>query len=208
MADDQHDVIELLRKPSSYGGAVERVDVIETHASFVFLAGDRAYKLKRAVKYSYLDFSTAERRRGACEAEFALNRRTAPDLYLEIRTLALLPNGRVGFATDEPAIDWLVVMRRFDQAMLFDALAGTGGLTQPLMAELAGRIAAFHQAAERRPNQGDAAALAAVVETNHGCLMTAREAGFEPKRIIEVRQRSLERIASVSALLEIGRAHV
>src|SRR5215468_4858209 len=63
MPDDQRDVIEFLGKPSSYGAAVERVEIIETHASIVFLAGDRAYKLKRAVKYSYLDFSTAERRR-------------------------------------------------------------------------------------------------------------------------------------------------
>jgi len=202
MADDQHAVIDFLKTPSSYGAGVEWVDVIETHASFVFLAGDGAYKLKRAVKYSYLDFSTAERRRAACEAEFALNRRTAPDLYLEVRALALMPNGQVGFAADEPAIDWLVVMRRFDQTMLFDALAKSGRLTAPLMTELAGQIATFHRSAERRPDQGNAAALAAVVETNHGCLTTARQAGFDAELIVEVRQRSLERIAAVSDLLD------
>ena len=180
MADDQHAVIDFLKTPSSYGAGVEWVDVIETHASFVFLAGDGAYKLKRAVKYSYLDFSTAERRRAACEAEFALNRRTAPDLYLEVRALALMPNGQVGFAADEPAIDWLVVMRRFDQTMLFDALAKSGRLTAPLMTELAGQIATFHRAAERRPDQGDAAALSAVVETNHGCLTTAQRRASTP----------------------------
>src|SRR5271169_4684074 len=102
MADDQRDAIEFLSTPSSYGAAVERVDVIETHASLVFLAGDRAYKLKRAVKYPYLDFSSAERRRVACEAELALNRRTAPKLYLEVRALACMPDGRVGFATERP----------------------------------------------------------------------------------------------------------
>jgi len=58
MPDDQRDVIDFLGRPSSYGAAVERVEIIETHASLVFLAGDRAYKLKRAVKYLYLDFST------------------------------------------------------------------------------------------------------------------------------------------------------
>ena len=66
MVDDQQDVIEFLSEPSSYGQAIERVDIIETHVSLVFLAGDRAYKLKRAVKYPYLDFSTAEHRRQAC----------------------------------------------------------------------------------------------------------------------------------------------
>src|SRR6266478_10248435 len=95
MPDDQRDVIDFLSRPSSYGGAVERVDIIETHASLVFLAGDRAYKLKRAVKYSYLDFSTAERRRVACEAELQLNRRTAPELYLEVRALTRCATGEL-----------------------------------------------------------------------------------------------------------------
>jgi uncharacterized protein len=93
MTNDQHDVMDFLSRPSSYGAAGERVDVIETHASLVFLAGDRAYKLKRAVKYPYLDFSTAEWRRVACEAELTLNRRTAPELYLEVRALARMSNG-------------------------------------------------------------------------------------------------------------------
>ena len=125
MADDQRDVIDFLSRPSSYGTAVDRVDVIETHASLVFLAGEHAYKLKRAVKYPYLDFSTAALRREACEAELALNRRTAPELYLEVRALTRTAQGGVGFATDGAALDWVVVMRRFDQAMLFDAL-GSG----------------------------------------------------------------------------------
>src|ERR1700739_3631975 len=118
MADDQKDVIDFLSEPSSYGPAIERVDIIETHVSLVFLAGDRAYKLKRAVKYPYLDFSTAEHRRRACEAELVLNRRTAPSLYLEVRGLARMPDGIIGFAVDGPAIDWVVVMRRFEQSSL------------------------------------------------------------------------------------------
>jgi uncharacterized protein len=206
MVDDQRTVIDFLRTPSPYEGAVDRVDVIETHASLVFLAGDRAYKLKRSVKYPYLDFSTAEQRRVACEAELALNRRTAPDLYLEVQALALTPNGRVGFATGEPAIDWLVVMRRFEDASLFDALAKTGRLTAPLIRELADHIAAFHRNAERRPEHGGAAALAAVIETNHRCLLDEPEVGFDPKRIDELRAKSLESAASVSALLDRRRA--
>ena len=120
MADDQRDVIDFLSKASSYGTAVERVDVVETHVSLVFLAGDRAYKLKRAAKFPYLDFSSAEQRRVACEAELALNRRTAPDLYLEVRALTRAANGEVGFGTEGRLVDWVVVMRRFEQAALFD----------------------------------------------------------------------------------------
>jgi len=91
--------------------------------SLVFLAGDRAYKLKRATKFPYLDFSTAEERRVACEAELTLNGRTAPKLYLGAQVLGHISDRRVGFATDGPTMDWLVVMRRFEQRLLFDAPA-------------------------------------------------------------------------------------
>jgi aminoglycoside phosphotransferase family enzyme/predicted kinase len=203
MTGDQRDVIDFLSRPSSYGAAVERVDIIETHVSLVFLAGERAYKLKRAIKLPYLDFSSAEQRRAACEAELALNRRTAPDLYLEVRELTRTANDGVGFGTDGRVVDWVVVMRRFDQAALFDDLATTGRLNASLMTALADHIAAFHQAAEPCPDRGGAAALAAVVETNHCCLMAARDvAGFASEHIIEIRQRSLERLAAVGALLD------
>jgi uncharacterized protein len=151
MVDDQQDVIALLSEPSSYGPAIERIDIIETHVSLVFLAGDRAYKLKRAVKYPYLDFSTAEHRRRACDAELVLNRRTAPTLYLEFRALIRMPDGKIGFAANGRAIDWLVVMRRFEQSSLFDALAQAGGLSASLMNELAGHIANFHALWPRIP---------------------------------------------------------
>ena len=202
MSDDQRDVIDFLSKPSSYEAAVERIDVIQTHVSLVFLAGDRAYKLKRAIKFPYLDFSTEEQRRVACEAELALNRRTAPDLYLEVRAINRTANGGVGFGTEGRVIEWVVVMRRFDQAALFDELAKRGGLHASLITELADHIAAFHQAAEPRPDRGGAKALAAVAETNHCCLMAARSAGFAAERIIEIRQRSLERLAAVGTLLD------
>jgi len=206
MADDQRDVIDFLSRPSSYGAAVERVDIIETHVSLVFLAGDRGYKLKRSVKFPYLDFSSAEQRRIACEAELVLNRRTAPELYLEVRALTRTANGGVSFGTEGRVVDWVVVMRRFDQAALFDELAKTNRLNAPLMNELADHIAAFHQAAEPRPAHGGAAALAAVVETNHHCLTAAPHAGFVTEDIVEIRERSLERLAAVGTLLDRRRA--
>ena len=206
MVDDQQDVIAFLSEPSSYGPAIERVDIIETHVSLVFLAGDRAYKLKRAVKYPYLDFSTPEHRRQACEAELALNRRTAPTLYLEVRALVRMPDGKIGFAGNGPAIDWLVVMRRFEQSSLFDALAQTGGLSAPLMNELAGHIADFHALAERRFDYGGAAALTDIAETNHRCLVAARHVGFAPECVDEIRESSLQRLAAVGGLLDRRRA--
>jgi aminoglycoside phosphotransferase family enzyme/predicted kinase len=202
MADDQRDVIDFLSRPSSYGVAAERVDILETHVSLVFLAGDRAYKLKRAVKYPYLDFSTAQHRRVACEAELALNQRTAPELYLEVRALSRTADGGVAFASGAPAIDWIVVMRRFEQADLLDEMAKSGRLSASLMTELAGHIAAFHQAAEPRPDRGGADALAAVTETNYRCLTAVPKAGFADERIAELRQKSLERLAALRDLLD------
>ena len=85
---------------------------------------------------------------------------------------------------------------------MFDTLAKTGGLTAPLMNELAGHIADFHAIAERRPDCGGAAALTAVVETNHRCLTERLNAGFDPERIDEIREKSLERLAGIGALLD------
>ncbi|MGA8756008.1 MAG: AAA family ATPase, partial [Stellaceae bacterium] len=206
MADDQQDVIAFLSEPSSYRPAIGRVDIIETHASLVFLAGDRAYKLKRAVKYPYLDFSTAELRRRACEAELTLNRRTAPTLYLEVRALTRTSQGRVGFSTAGTVVDWIVVMRRFDQSSLFEALARTGGLNAPLMYELAGHIADFHAVAERRLHYGGAMGLTDIVEGNHHCLMAARHAGFAFERIDELHESSQQQLTAVTVVLERRRA--
>ena len=79
-ANPQTEIIAFLRDAASYPGGAAPAETIETHISIVFLAGNRAYKLKRAIKYSYVDFSTVERRRAACIAELAVNRRTAPQL--------------------------------------------------------------------------------------------------------------------------------
>src|SRR5688572_19131007 len=83
----QDRVVGFLSDPRSYGPDVHIVERHETHGATVFLAGDRAYKLKRAVKFPYMDYSTVERRREMCARELAFNRRTAPNLYLEVRPI-------------------------------------------------------------------------------------------------------------------------
>jgi aminoglycoside phosphotransferase family enzyme/predicted kinase len=123
VVEDQSDVIAALEKRLA---PAKRID---THGAVVFLSGDRAYKLKRAVKFPYMDFSTAERRRAMCEAEVAINRRLAPEIYLGVE-----PVGN----------DWVVVMRRFDEDGLLDRMAERGRLTPALMAALGNRIARYH----------------------------------------------------------------
>ncbi|HZP98751.1 MAG TPA: AAA family ATPase [Reyranella sp.] len=128
VVEDQSETIDFLAR--RFAGA-RRID---THGAVVFLADDRAYKLKRAVKFPYMDFSTAERRKAMCEAELAINHALAPEIYLgveEVRT----PGGKS---------DWLVVMRRFDEEGLLDRMAERGALTPAIMAALGARIARFH----------------------------------------------------------------
>ena len=120
---------------------------IDTHGAVVFLCRERAYKLKRAVKFPYMDFSTESRRAAMCAAEIDVNRRSAPEIYLGIapvlRRAGRLVLGEVGGPADN-AVDWLVVMRRFDEEGLLDRMAARGALTLDLMAALGARVAQFH----------------------------------------------------------------
>ena len=160
----QADVIRLLSDPSTHGG--ETVDRIDTHASVVFLAGSRAFKLKRAVKYDYLDFSTIDARRRCCDAELRINRRLAPTLYRRVLPIVRTAAGTLALGGEGTPVDWVVEMTRFDQAALFDALAAAGRLDLSLMAPLAEEIAAIHEGCEPRPALGGDAGIRRVIEGN------------------------------------------
>jgi aminoglycoside phosphotransferase family enzyme/predicted kinase len=201
-AGDQTPVIEFLASPAAHGGGpVERID---THTAVVFLAGDRAFKLKRAVRYDYFDASTVERRRALSDAELALNRRMAPDLYLGVRAVTREPDGTLALDGSGEAVDWVIEMRRFDQEALFDRLAEAGRLDLALMPPLADAIAAFHREAAPRPDHGGEAGMRWVIEGNRtafdeaACLDAA--AG---RRVSDLARAELDRR---SALLEERRA--
>jgi len=164
LAEDQSAVVELLASPATHGGAaVERID---THSAIVFLAGSRAWKLKRAVRFDYLDFSTADRRKRMCEAEVRLNRRTAPGLYRGVVPITSAGSGSLSIGGAGGAIDWVVEMARFDQAFLLDRLAARGQLDVTMMPPLAKAIADFHRDAEPRRDHGGAAGMRWVVDGN------------------------------------------
>ena len=172
MSDDQAETIAFLSKPESYGLARgEKIERHETHGSFVFLAGDRAYKLKRAVKFPYMDYSTVEHRRAMCERELAVNRRLAPELYLETTPIRRGRDGtmRIG-AGDGDILDWLVTMRRFGQDDLLESRRKSGTLDARLMREVGERLAVFHRNAEEQAEFGGAAGIATVVDENKALL--------------------------------------
>lgn len=173
---DQSAIARLLSDPGTHGEGVDRVERLDTHGSMVFLAGDRAYKVKRAVDFPYMDFSTLAKRRRACAAEITLNRRTAPELYLGVcpilrdagEGLRLGPLDTAGPATPEAGgevVEWAVVMRRFDQDRRLDNVADAGALDAATVEALAARIADFHARAEPVAD-GGADALGWVIDEN------------------------------------------
>jgi aminoglycoside phosphotransferase family enzyme/predicted kinase len=165
MNEDQSRIVEFLMQPSTYeqDGVVERM---ETHISLVFLAGERAYKLKRAVKLPYADFSTCALRLAACEKEIALNSKTAPDLYLGVRRINRDGSGRMSLDGAGVTVDAVVEMKRFDQECLFDRMAAVGTLTPALMTDLAGEIARFHKSAPVVHAESGTANMRGVLDVN------------------------------------------
>ena len=142
-------MLNFMGRPEAYGQGAATVERIETHASFVFLAGDYAYKVKRAVKYPFLDFSTLAKRQVACLNELHINTKTAPQLYLEVVPISHEPNGTLRLRGEGEVVEWALVMRRFGQEGLYDRMAADGRLGLEAMAPLAAVIAAFHAAADR-----------------------------------------------------------
>ena len=163
---DQSETETFLADPATHGGAP--VSRIETHGAIVFLADDRAFKVKKAVRYPYMDFGTLALREAACKAELELNRRTAPDVYLRAEPIGRDSAGRLSLglpAAGAEVVEWCVVMRRFRQNALFDRMAQRGELTPDHVERLAEEIAAFHAVAE--PRSIDASgAMRWVVEEN------------------------------------------
>lgn len=204
--EDQREVAAFLEDPATHGGRpVERFD---THGAMVFLAADRAYKIKRAVKYPYMDFSTLERRRWACEREIALNRRTAPQLYLRALAITRSADGGLALDGDGEAVEWAVEMKRFDQADLLDRRAQEGALTPEIMIELADRIARFHASADPidatapgTESGGGRAGLAWVIEETLEELAEWPEL-FPPDKVAALAERARARLEAAAALLD------
>jgi uncharacterized protein len=200
---DQSAVIAFLADPAHWGPGVEKVERIDTHGAVIFLGGARALKLKRAVRFSYMDFSTLEKRRAACAAELDINRRAAPGIYLRALAVTRESDGTLALDGRGAPVDWVVEMRRFDQAALFDRLAESGGLGRAL-AEDAGRaLAALHRIAARRGDHGGLASIRNVIDIDGDEM--ARQGVLDPARVQRWRSASLAAIDRHAALLESRR---
>ncbi len=199
LCDDQSEVIAFLSDPGNFGaqGPVERVD---THAAMIFLVGDHVYKLKRAVRFPYLDFSTSAKRKAVCETELALNTRTAPDLYCKIEMIGRDTGGHLRLGQGQP-VDWLVVMRRFRPDCLFDVMAREHRLTSELIHDLADRIAEFHAGTEPVHGAG-AARLRSVINGNRASMAALPTGLLEAQACDELTRCSLAMLDDLAPLLD------
>jgi aminoglycoside phosphotransferase family enzyme/predicted kinase len=198
--NDQQEVIGFLESPATHHATtVERVD---THTSIVFLAGSRAYKLKRAVHFDYVDFSTLERRRYCCEAEVRLNRRTAPTLYKGVVPVVRSANGRLSLGGEGHVVEWLVEMRRFDQDHLLDRLAAEGRLDVDVMETLASSIVDLHRVAATRSDHGGAKGMDWVVEGNAASFGECRAEELNTDESANVIAHTRQELARQAVILE------
>jgi aminoglycoside phosphotransferase family enzyme len=139
--------VAFLRKPSSYPHRPTRVEAVESHMSWVFLAGEHAYKLKKSVRYPFLDFSTLEARRTNCRAELRLNRRLAREVYYGIEPLVMTADGHLHIGGPGQVTDWLIHMRRLPDERMLDHAIGKKALKRGDIRPAAEMLAAFYRAA-------------------------------------------------------------
>jgi aminoglycoside phosphotransferase family enzyme/predicted kinase len=205
-ADPQEDVWRFLADPATHGGLEARR--IDTHAASVFLAGERALKVKRAVRFPFLDYSTLDRRKAACEAELAVNRPFAPDIYLRTVAITREPDGRLALDGSGTDVEWAVEMRRFDEDATLDRIAERGGIDDALADALGRAAAAAHEAAPVVEAAPWVAALADFIEQNDAAFREQRDL-FPPEAVDALRQRCRSSFERVRSLLlargELGR---
>lgn len=144
MAKTRIDIALMLK--SAYPEPTEKVELVQTHISYVFLTDNFVYKVKKPVNYGFLDFSTLEKRRHYCEKELELNKRLSPDVYLEVLPITL-DNGTVAIGRQGVAIEYAVKMRRIPMENLMIRLLRENRLSREMVENVARKVAMFHKEA-------------------------------------------------------------
>lgn len=162
----QQAVLDFLADPSTHGG--ETPTRIDTHAAFVFLDRDKALKVKRAVRFPFLDYSTLALRKAACLAEIEVNRPFAATLYRGVVAITRQADGSLAIDGDGAPVEYAVAMNRFDENQTLDHLAGGGRIDEALADALGRAVALAHAKTPAIDEAGFAATLAEIVEQNHG----------------------------------------
>lgn len=142
--DQSQQVMELLQTQAAYAEKTGPVQLIETHISWIFLTDHFAYKLKKPVRFDFLDFSTAELRRKACENEVKLNRRFAPGVYLGVVPIVVTASGQLGLKQPGTPVDWVVKMRRLPAGNALDVLIRERSVAPAVIEQLAKTLSGYY----------------------------------------------------------------
>jgi aminoglycoside phosphotransferase family enzyme/adenylate kinase family enzyme len=198
VVSDQGEVLAFLSDPTTYRLS-EPVQRIDTHGAVVFLAGSDVYKVKRAVRFPFMDYSTLEKRRAACEAEIEINRPGAPSIYLDTTPITR-SEGTLALGGEGPVVEWAVHMRRFDERQTLDHLAASGDLTPPLLAKLVRAILASHARSPRRDGAAATASLRSYVRQNEDAFRELPEL-FASERVARLMHASRALLDQIERLL-------
>ncbi|HIE14369.1 TPA: kinase, partial [Candidatus Bathyarchaeota archaeon] len=143
----QDEVVKALLNPEAYDVEPGKIQLIQTHISFIFLTEKFVYKVKKAVNLGFLDFTTLEKRRYYCEKELELNRRLCEDMYLEVVTINR-SNGSIKIKGKGQVIEYAVKMRRFPQERMMSRLLEENKVDMKIIDKIAKTISDFHSKAE------------------------------------------------------------
>lgn len=192
----QESVFAFLTDPATHPG-VHRID---THAASVFLEGDRALKIKRAVRFPFLDYSTLERRKAACDEEIRINRPFAPQIYQRVMPITRDSDGSFNIGGNGTPIEYAVEMTRFDERQTIDHLAAAGPLDTSLVDAIADAVAAFHVIAPPAAAQPWINSIPGIIKGNTAAFHAA--ACFPAADIDDLREASLSAFQGIRGLLE------
>jgi aminoglycoside phosphotransferase family enzyme len=160
---EQRQIVDALMKPEAYDEEVEQIELKQTHISFVFLTGKFVYKVKKAVNFGFLDFSTLERRRLFCEKELELNKRLCGDMYLEV--VPITKSDVIKIGGEGKAVEYAVKMKRIPEDKIMTRLLEEGKVDKKLVDRMANVIAEFHMKAGTGKRIGEFGSLP-MIETN------------------------------------------
>ncbi|MFQ5487091.1 MAG: hypothetical protein ACE5ET_01430 [Gammaproteobacteria bacterium] len=202
--------VVFLSRPAAYPERPQRVEVIETHMSWVFLNDRHVYKLHKPVRTDYLDFSTLERRRADCEEELRLNRQLAPDIYLGLVALTRESDGGLALAGTGEVVEWLVKMRRLPRERMLDTCITQGTVTPTEVDRLTEVLVAFYRQAPPCPMSGEAyrQRWRRDVQTHHRLLLAAADRDLPVRQLEHLRDGLLGFVQDRPALLAARAARV
>ena len=140
-------LVEALLQPQAYPHKPQKIELVQTQMSFIFLTGEYVYKVKKPINLGYLDYTTLERRHFFCHEELKLNRRLCPDAYLAVVPI-IEEEGRLRIERGGKAIEYAVKMKELPQDRMMDVLLPRGEVTREMVAKVAEKLAGFHQEAK------------------------------------------------------------